>query len=691
MKLSADNSQKTESISDLYKEIDAGGLVLPEFQRDFVWEEGKTLELFDSLVKDIFIGSIIYGIPSFEITVRALDDRPRKGKGSRTKLKIQSFGKKEIEDKVQVSGFRLVLDGQQRITAIYRALKAIDPVWFVMKAEGNLPDGKAIKDCTLEELLEEFSGAESFHRLSIRMSDVLSIMNGGFFEDELRKIYFEPLIFLKEKSDEERSELFRSYLQLNRKLQDLFKSEKLLSYYLLNTTSEKFSLFFERSNSKGIQLNFIDILAAKLYSGFNLRKEIEAFEDEHKELGDLNREVIVRAIAYNISEGKEIDRKFILDKLTAEHFKTLWPDLVKSYHSCLEFLAANHFILSPAWMPYQNMLIPLMVFHRKIGGDFSQMNDYQRKFITFWYWAAIFSEHYSSGSNESIILDSRVMERIAEGKAITERRFFSSLRCKITVAEDFLNLQKKGSVLYSGILNLVNYDVSGLLDWKNGSKLTTSSRLEDHHIFPRGYVESNYKDDTEEAGLVDSVPNRALIPKITNIKIGKKAPGKYLQLLREENPNLATCLHNHALPVELIDGNWDARFKEFLLLRAEKMFELLDKYVLTPQKDIIKEFYQEPQAKSGERIPIVARYYNKELRGELDLADAKIYIGDEVYSVSGGGSEAKKRLTGKENKSTNGWQFWRYTGESGEEHFIEDLRSTADDGDDNVEQPKQIT
>ena len=122
MKLSADNSQKTESIAELCKEIDAGGLVLPEFQRDFVWEEGKTLELFDSLVKDIFIGSIIYGIPSFEITVRDLDNMPRKGKGSRAKLKIKSFGKKEIEDKVQVSGFRLVLDGQQRITSIYRAL-----------------------------------------------------------------------------------------------------------------------------------------------------------------------------------------------------------------------------------------------------------------------------------------------------------------------------------------------------------------------------------------------------------------------------------------------------------------------------------------------------------------------------------------------------------------------------------------
>src|SRR4026207_1686205 len=128
MKASTDNPQKTESISDLCKEIENGPLVLPEFQRDFVWEEGKTYELFDSLIRDIFIGSIIYGIPSFEITVRELDIRPRKGKGSRARIKTQAFSREEIETKVQVSGFRLVLDGQQRITSMYRALKGINPV-----------------------------------------------------------------------------------------------------------------------------------------------------------------------------------------------------------------------------------------------------------------------------------------------------------------------------------------------------------------------------------------------------------------------------------------------------------------------------------------------------------------------------------------------------------------------------------
>lgn len=67
-------------------EIRLKKIVLPEFQRDFVWDEPKTYDLFDSLIRDIFIGSLIYGIPSFELTVRELDTRPRKGNGSREKL-----------------------------------------------------------------------------------------------------------------------------------------------------------------------------------------------------------------------------------------------------------------------------------------------------------------------------------------------------------------------------------------------------------------------------------------------------------------------------------------------------------------------------------------------------------------------------------------------------------------------------
>src|SRR5690349_9845815 len=118
-----DTGQKTESLVQLVNDIERQAVSLPEFQRDFRWEIEKTFDLFDSFVRDIFVGSLIYGVPSFEITVRELDMRPRSGKGSKRRLKVSSFTKTEIEKRVKTLGFRLLLDGQQRATSIYRALK----------------------------------------------------------------------------------------------------------------------------------------------------------------------------------------------------------------------------------------------------------------------------------------------------------------------------------------------------------------------------------------------------------------------------------------------------------------------------------------------------------------------------------------------------------------------------------------
>jgi hypothetical protein len=94
-----DMGQKTESIGRLVEDIVKDRVALPEFQRDFVWDIEKTFDLFDSFVRDIFVGSLIYGVPSFEITVRELDRRPRSGKGSRARLKLASYTRDEIENR----------------------------------------------------------------------------------------------------------------------------------------------------------------------------------------------------------------------------------------------------------------------------------------------------------------------------------------------------------------------------------------------------------------------------------------------------------------------------------------------------------------------------------------------------------------------------------------------------------------
>ncbi|MBB5322929.1 hypothetical protein HNQ34_000006 [Anoxybacillus tepidamans] len=667
--------QQTESIKNLVENIHKENILLPEFQRDFVWELGKTCELFDSLVRDIFIGSIIYGKPSFEITVREIDKRPRKGEGSRKKLVTKFFDKEDIQRMTQINNFRLILDGQQRATSIYRALTGVDEVWFIAKNEEELETSireKEFRERTLEEMLFEFSLQEDEDRLSIKLSDAFLISKGDILDDDIKENYFGKLSFIAGMDEEELKLAFRKYRMICVKLGELFNSEKLLSYYLLNMNTEKFALFFERSNSKGIQLNFIDILAAKLYKGFNLRQKIEELESSFPNY-HFNREIIVRTISYIVSNGKEVDRNYILSNLNYEHFNMYWDEVCNCYRKVLDFLFKERFIISQKWMPYENMLIPLIIFLRSIHKtDFSQMNENQHEFIKYWYWSSIFAQRYSSGSNEAIIQDASILSNIAQNKKISDKAFFSRLKIQITSLEDILSFSKKGNVIYKGILNLINFASKGLIDWSNSSQLHLNSKLEDHHIFPKEYIKNKFKDNEQILSLIDCVANRTLIPKITNIKIGKKSPSQYLKELMKINPNIVESLKNHLIPIEIIDGVYDDFYIVFLEKRAESIFKLIEKYIIAKEQKIVDLFYQPPKTKGN--IKIFASYYNKKVEAIFDIETQQVHYNGEVLSVSAAADKAKYNLSGKDNTSTNGWKFWKYINDQNQERYIDDFR-----------------
>jgi len=59
-----ENQSQTESLLDIVRSTQQETLLLPEFQRDSRWEMDQTYDLFDSLIREIFIGTIIYGKPA---------------------------------------------------------------------------------------------------------------------------------------------------------------------------------------------------------------------------------------------------------------------------------------------------------------------------------------------------------------------------------------------------------------------------------------------------------------------------------------------------------------------------------------------------------------------------------------------------------------------------------------------------
>ena len=580
----SEDTQRTESIKHLISHIDENNIVLPEFQRNFVWDFTKSYDLFDSLVREIFIGSIIYGVPSFEISVRGIDIRPRRGKGSRAKIEITSYNKSKIEQLVQVGNFRLLLDGQQRVTSIYRALKGFDKVWFIARETNQNTENN-----TLEESLGEFSGRESEDNLSINLHDIYQIMDGTIRRESQKEDILKRSQFGMKLQNDSFDKVFSNYLSLTDKLQDLFKADKLVSYYLLNTSAEKFSLFFERSNSKGIQLNFIDILAAKLYSGFNLREKIEDYDNQNQGIS-LTREVVVRSIAYLVSNGKEIGRNYILQNLNSDHFNEHWDKVCNLYTKSVNYLLQNNFLIGQNWMVYENMLIPLIIFLNDLpGNEFSQSSENQTQFIKYWFWASILSQRYGGVTLETILRDSSALSHVAKEEVIPNANYFKTFHLKIDNEEDLLNVQSKRSALYQGILNLINYDNSRLVDWKNSNKISTSEKIDDHHIFPKAYLRSLYDDSHELYSLIESVVNRTVIPKITNIRIGKKSPSTYLNEIKLTNSKLDESLDSHLIPREILDGKFDLSYNVFLKNRAIKIMDLVVEHVEAP-KNVISAY-----------------------------------------------------------------------------------------------------
>ena len=535
-----DTGQKTESIAQLVDDIVKDRVALPEFQRDFVWDIDKTFDLFDSFVRDIFVGSLIYGVPSFEITVRELDRRPRSGKGSRARLKLSSYTKEQIENRVKVNGFRLLLDGQQRATSMYRAMTGADAVYFVALNDDELPAAVQAKPAgqrSLEEVLSTVAGEAETGHVSVKLHDVYRTLNGEASREKDKAVLFLASNKIEGLTTEnvEDSSQFLTYLTQLKNLENLCRQEKLVAYYLLDTDEEKFALFFERSNSKGIQLNFIDILAAKLYVGFNLRTKVQEFEEQNSDL-ELNREVLVRSISFHVSQGKDIGRSYILSNLSHQHFTENWERFTSAYRSVQDFLKTSRLLIHPTWIPYENMILPLIAFAVQLPHhDFSQVGEEQMRFIRTWYWLAIFSRRYSSAAQTYALEDAQALQKAATGDFGSIISVINRIQPVVRTKEDLLVIHKKYDAVYKGILNLVSYATGGYLNFENGNPVSVASNLEDHHIFPNDYLRKNWAevhDSLDSVVAIDCVVNRTLIPKLTNVRVSNKPPSKYLEEIK---------------------------------------------------------------------------------------------------------------------------------------------------------------
>jgi hypothetical protein len=583
------NKADYKSIEMILRDIEEKKLLLPEFQRDFVWSIEHSIDLFDSISRGIFIGSLIIAQPSFDLYCKGFNLNPRRGRGSKKPIFEKFYAKKDFE----IEDICVLLDGQQRVTSIYRALTGHDDIYFILKRYEQLPSPNE-EITRLDKLIEGFTQNKIPDNLCIAVKDIYACIKEDWREKKIEEEILDIAIG-ECPAYHDKPEIREVYFDIILKLKKIFGSiiadKTLLSVFLLDMDLEKFCLFFERSNSKGISLNFIDIITAKVYKGFNLRQQIEKFGQRYKKkLDNQTVESFVRYISY--IKTKYVDRKTILTMVDDNDFKSYWDLICSLYNKSINFLVSEKLILEANWLPYKTIIIPIMNFLKNLPSqDFSQRNATQDKLFKFWFWASLILNRYGGGAsgstNDIIEEDCMMMEDLAL-KSVLNNDVIKKFRFNFEF-EDLIDIDSRGAK-FNCIMSIINYKYN-LRDWRNNGNIDFKAKVDIHHIFPTNYIERMYGTESLEYELSDCILNKALVAKVSNIKFRNQAPSEYLQKLSSSNPNIVDALDTHLLPNadRLIEGDYDKNFIDFLHDRYELIKKLLIEEIVNVRNTILEE------------------------------------------------------------------------------------------------------
>jgi len=562
---------------------DSAMFVLPEFQRDFTWTIQQTLDLFDSIIRNVYIGSLVLGEPSFDIAVRRVDTRKRsrglKGKKNPTlELELSVINATPIAQRPT-----LILDGQQRISALTRAMisdQTNDKIYFIAKecpATGRVQPNK---DTLVGDLLE-FSHEESDDHLAVEIGHVWKLQNGALnFLDTVpilkplqSSTYYRSLSRLDQASEE------KYFLSLMNAIKDMFNAEKIVQVVEINTSLDNFCLFFERSNTAGVKLDFIDILSAKVYTTCRLRGLWDVLESKTNLDTKPAKEPIIRLINYfsqrpDPKKCKEITKGKILEDLTGREINLLFDDISTAWIDTIDWLIENHIIPSQNRLPYPKMVMPIMAYRYSKNIDLASCPADEIEDITKWITTVSLAERYSMKTNERYKTDIKTFVKLATGSLIrNDTTYLNEIKHSLNTEADLIDVTATTGALPKAISNLISYKNQGYVSWVNGKMIPKWNKKDDfqsHHIYPKAFLVSGNMHTNKE-----SIVNRAYIPKLLNIKIGDKDPKKYLSGILKNNSKLDSALTKDFIPLWVKNEDSTTKYQQFLEDRAKSLLNLI--------------------------------------------------------------------------------------------------------------------
>lgn len=524
-----DPHPSVDRIEELARRVLSGDILLPKFQRDFVWKRAQTLELLDSIVRNYPIGSLLLWQSRQEL---------------RSENKIADL---EIRLPKPDYPVNYLLDGQQRLSTICGAL-----FW-----QGTDPN--SVWNIAYDLRTKEFIHLETIADPPQHQVRTNKLSDGATFYKYIATL---DSLTAADKAD----------LKSNAdSLFNRFKDYKVAVVTLGDMSIQDVAPIFERINSTGTRLTIVDLMRAATWSqDFDLIDNIDVILDSlaQRDFGGLDRKVVLRTISASAGGGFSAESIDNLRKHSSDDLRAAVAEARCALEKAVDFLVSDMKLPSDAVIPYTNQVVVLAEVFRLLP----RPNAQQYRQIKTWFWRTAIGGYFSGWNTGMMSRDQEAVARFASGNASEIESNVMPTHESIWKTKTFRadNAHAKSLAIilaYHHPIDLLtgqSIDVRKSLSWTN--------QREFHHFFPRDYLISR----GVAASKVNCLANFVMLTSSSNKVITNRAPSDYLRdVLAAAGTKSSDWLKSNLISDEALNAALRDDYDKFLDARCKTIQECI--------------------------------------------------------------------------------------------------------------------
>lgn len=592
------------SVSAILGLIAAGDIAIPEIQRPFVWKKSQVRDLLDSLYKGYPTGYLIIW------------------KNPNVKLKDGSMS----------VGKKILIDGQQRVTALMTAIAGIPVVNDSYRKERIKIAFNPFAALSDDKDAEIFAVQDQSHLKGKKwIPDVAEIFKNGFARFSFVMKYCADNPDMK---PEMLDEILTNLLAIGNRLIGVIELSESLDIDIVTD-------IFIRINSKGTALSQGDFVMSKIaadeeHGGNTLRKAVDYFahlcidasfydfiaehdaefaqsEYMHKlawlkhdketvydpECDDILRVAFMHMYPraklsdlVSLLSGRDFETREYKTEIIEDTYAKLKQGVLNviNQNNFTQFMLAirgagfisSKLVNSKMALDFAYALYLMLVTKKDV--NVSEV----KRIVQKWYVLSVLTGRYSSSPESAFYRDIKLINEMGVVKTLENIE-------AATLSENFWNVAVVQDLAYTSTINptylvylaaqVYNNDLS-LLSHNITVRYLIELAGDVHHIFPKEYLKSN----NFGRNLYNQDANYAYLDTQVNKSIGKKAPHEYLgAAVRQCETKQIACgsitdlkllrqnLEANCIPYETCEMDY-TRYEEFLTERRKRMAKKIRDY-----------------------------------------------------------------------------------------------------------------